>query len=99
MPRVRPLPPAADAALGIIAEVADPQIPWTVFEFQMAERGFPVGPTRVAVAALQRAGWITIVPERALVVTEAGYLAASKGVGVPQPKPKIRPRRTRRSPL
>ena len=55
MPHVRPLPPAADAALGIVAEVADPQIPWTIFEFQMAERGFPIGPTRAAVVALERA--------------------------------------------
>jgi hypothetical protein len=99
MSRVRPLPPAADAALGIIADVADPQIPWTIFEFQVAERGFAVGATRVAAAALARAGWVTIVPERALVVTEAGYLAASKGIGVPQPKPKARLRWPRRSPL
>jgi hypothetical protein len=83
MARSRRLATSAVTALGIIAECRGERIPRASFDFLMGEQGVNAVSTRSTVTVLVRAGWVTTSDQGALLVTEAGRLAATQGIGVP----------------
>lgn len=76
-------PPYAIAALDVLAKVDRRQMPWGEFRAAMAE--WSSLDTSRAIASLERRGWVVFANER-ILITDAGYLAATTGEGVPGPR-------------
>jgi hypothetical protein len=90
----RRLAPCAVIALEVIAAAASRHLRLADFELWMHQRGCDVREVGRALGALDRRGWASVAGS-SLLVSEAGYHAATEGAGLRAPVRKSRKRRER----
>ena len=93
----RPLTPSAAAALELIAAAGMRRFAMPDFELRMSQRGYNAQEWRSAVTSLLRRQWVT-ADGSTLFVTDAGWLAATSGEGVPVVRKRDRSRVRSRMP-